>query len=94
MLLTLSTAANTPLTPHPYRSARSARQCDVEGMRTVMHRNMDGLVMEQGIVRLRHKQHAKKSAFTSKPEFEKERHGGAEGPREAGLERCVGVIVI
>ena len=73
MLLTLYTATNTPLAPtrtgvpgvQREREGTAHARCDAEGMRTVMHRDMDGLVVEQGIVRLRHRQHARKSAFAS-----------------------------
>ena len=60
MLLTLYTATNTPLAPGAQRECEGTAhaRCDAEGMRTVMHQDMDGLVVEQGIVRLRHKQHA------------------------------------
>ena len=37
--------------------------------------------------------HAKKPALASKLAFEKERGGGAEGPREASLERYVDEVV-
>ena len=64
---------------------------DAGGTGAIVHRGVDGLVVEQGVARLRHaREEARVGVETG---VEEERRGGAEGPREAGFERGVGVVV-
>jgi hypothetical protein len=59
--------------------------------RTVGHRGVDSLVVKQGIARL---WHAREEAHVGvEAAVEEKRRGGAEGLREVGFERRVGVVV-
>jgi hypothetical protein len=49
--------------------------------------------VEQGVVRLRHKSEKARLSVQVEAGVGEERHGRAEGPREADFERCVGVVV-